>query len=81
MEAASIEDYESVTPEVGVDHLRDKEYEETPLPILLYGICSVTVTKDNIYTLCREDILVDYDAYYDPHNCLHSKDALCTKHI
>ena len=59
LEAASIEDTESVPPEDRVDLFRDKEEEDTPLHILTSGIIDVTVTKDDIATLLHEGIVVD----------------------
>ena len=59
-----------------VYRFRDKEYEENPLPIIPYGSRGVTVTKDNISTLNREDNVVDDGNDPVPENVLHSEDVL-----
>ena len=46
-------------PEDRVDRYKYEEDEETPLPILPSGNSSVTVTKDDIYTLHCEFITVN----------------------
>ena len=50
LEAASIAESESVPPEDRVDRFRDKEDEETPLPILPSVGRGFTVTEDDIST-------------------------------
>ena len=50
MEDASIIESESVPPENIVDRFRDKEDEETPLPILPSVGRGFTVTEDDIST-------------------------------
>ena len=63
-------------PEEGVDRFRYKEDEETPLHILLSGSCDVTVSKDNIATICSEGVLIDGENEPTPENILDSKDVL-----
>ena len=59
-----------------VERFREKEDEETTLPILPYGSRGVTVTKYDNTTLCCEGIVVEEDNYTAPENVLHSEDVL-----
>ena len=76
LEAKSIEESESVPLEDGVDRFREKEDEETPLPILNSGSRIVTFTKDDIVALRLEDIMVEDDNDPDPEKVFHSGDVL-----
>ena len=54
-----------MTLQDGVDHFIDKEDEYTPLPILTSISCGLIVTEDNITTIRREGIVVNYDNHPD----------------
>ena len=67
-----------VPPAEGVDRFRDKEDEETSLPILPSGSRGITVTETDIATLLRERLSVDDDNVPDPENVIQSNDVLPT---
>ena len=59
-----------VPPDEGVDRFRDKEDEDTPLPILPSSISGITVTEDDIDTHRREGVAIYYDNEPAPYNSL-----------
>ena len=63
-------------PEDGVEGLRGKEDEETPLHILPSGSRGVTATKNDINTLRFEVIMVNNDNEPAPDNVYNSEDVL-----
>ena len=67
-----------VPSEEGVDRFRDKEYEETPLPILPSGSRRITLTEDGIATLRCEGIVVENNNEPDPENSMQSDYVLTT---
>ena len=64
--------------EEGVERFRDKEYGETPLPILSSDSCGITVMESDIYTLRCEGIAADDDNNPAPENFMQSDDILPT---
>ena len=67
-----------VPPEEGVDRFRDKEGEETPLPILPSGSRGITMTESDIATLRGEGIAVGDNNNPAPDNVMYYYDVLPT---
>ena len=67
-----------VPPEEGIDRFRDKEYKETPLPILPSGSRGITVTEAGITTLRCEGIAVDDNNKPRPENVIQYDDVFPT---
>ena len=65
-----------VPPEEGLDKFRDKEDEETPLPILPSCIHGITATEADIDTLRCDWIGVNKDKKPAPENAIQSDDVL-----
>ena len=67
-----------VPPEEGIGRYRDKEYKETPLPILPSVRRGITVTEAGISTLFSEGIEVNNDNEPSPDNSMQSDDVFTT---
>jgi len=65
-----------VPPEEGVDRFRDKEEEETLLPILPPGSRGITVTEADITILYREGVAFDDNNDPAPDNFMQSDGVL-----
>ena len=69
---------EEVPPAEGVDIFKDKEDEDTLLPILSSGSRGITVTDADISPLRREGIAVDDDNGPAPENVMQYDNVLPT---
>ena len=67
-----------VPQEEGVDRFRDREDEDTPLPIFPLGRRGITLAKADISNICCDGIAVDDKNDPTPDNFMHFDDFLPT---